>query len=218
MMKNLLNACPVERDLDKTMKRQAGFTIVELAIAVVIIGIILGAVLKGSAIIDSARTKNLYAFKNSISQAMYAYHDQYSYFPGDDPNMLAKWPALAVTNGNGNGAIASGIASTAPAVCLAANVEQCSLWSALRQAGFLSGTGFTNPSHSYGNQVAVTFYTTASWGAANALITHWIVFMSVPGQTCQVLDAQHDDGNWQTGSVRGSATYTSSSLDLFFRL
>ncbi len=200
------------------MKKKAGFTVIELAVVVIIIGILIGVVIKGGALIDNARMKKLYALKNEISQAVYAYYEQYSYYPGDDPNMLAKWPTLPVTNGDGNGLIANGIASTPPIVCGAGAVEQCSLWSALRQAGFLTGSGFANPRHPYDNAISVTFYNDPSWGAANALITHWIIFMSVPGSTAQAFDIQYDDGNWQTGTIRGSAAYTTNLLNLYFQL
>jgi prepilin-type N-terminal cleavage/methylation domain-containing protein len=123
------------------MKKKAGFTIIELAVVMIIIGILIGVVIKGGALIDNARMKKLYALKNDISQAIYGYYEQYSYYPGDDPNMLAKWPALPVSNGNGNGVIANGIAASAPIVCGAGAVEQCSLWSALRQA-FSPALGF----------------------------------------------------------------------------
>jgi prepilin-type N-terminal cleavage/methylation domain-containing protein len=208
----------VRTDSEKKMKKKAGFTIIELAVVMIIIGILIGVVIKGGALIDNARMKKLYALKNDISQATYGYYEQYSYYPGDDPNMLAKWPTLPIANGNGNGVIANGIAASAPIVCAAGAVEQCSFWSALRQAGFLTGTGFTNPRHPYGNMISVTFYNDPSWGAANALITHWIIFMSVPGGNGQAFDLQYDDGNWQTGTIRGSAAYTASSINLYFQL
>jgi prepilin-type N-terminal cleavage/methylation domain-containing protein len=200
------------------MKKKAGFTVIELAVVMIIIGIIIGVVVKGGAIIDNARMKKVYALKNEISQAIYAYYEQYSNYPGDDPNMLAKWPSLPVTNGNGNGVIAVSITSTAPAVCGAGAVEQCSLWSSLRQAGLLTGTGFANPRHPYNNAISVTFYNDPSWGAANALITHWVIFMSIPGSTGQAFDIQYDDGNWQTGTIRGNAAYTATSMNLYFQL
>jgi prepilin-type N-terminal cleavage/methylation domain-containing protein len=200
------------------MKKEAGFTIIELAIVMIIIGVLIGIVVKGGVLIDNARMKKFYAMKNEISQGIYSYSERYSYYPGDDPNMLAKWPALPVTNGNGNGVIANGVASTPPTVCGSGATEQCSLWSALRQAGFLSGTGYTNPQHPFSSSVSVTFYNDASWGAANALIAHWIIFMSVPGSISQAFDAQYDDGNWQTGMIRGSAAYTAATVNLYFKL
>jgi len=39
--------------------RQRGFTLVEIAIVLVIIGLLLGGVLKGQGLIDSARVKNI---------------------------------------------------------------------------------------------------------------------------------------------------------------
>ena len=200
------------------MKKKAGFTVIELAVVMVIIGIIIGIVVKGAALIDNARMKKLYALRNDISQAIYGYYDQYTFYPGDDPGMIAKWPTLAATNGNGNGVVANGIAATPPAVCGSGAAEQCSLWSALRQAGFLTGTGFVNPRHPYGDTVSVTFYNDPAWGAANAFVTHWIIFMNIAGSTCQGFDTQYDDGNWQTGKIRGSAAYSASVLNLYFQL
>ena len=199
------------------MKRQSGFTIIEFAIVMVVFGILISIVIKGGSLIDNARIRSLYSLKDSISRAVYGYYEQYSYFPGDDPKMLMRWPALAANNGNGNGVVATGLNSTAPASCTSGTSEQCSLWSALRQAGFLSGAGFTNPNHPYHDRVSVTFYTDPSWGAS-ALIAHWMVFVNVPGNACDALDRQYDDGNWQTGIIRGSAAYTSSALNLYFKL
>jgi prepilin-type N-terminal cleavage/methylation domain-containing protein len=199
------------------VKNKAGFTIIELAIVMIIIGILIGVVIKGGALIDSARMKRLYTLKNEISQAIYAYSEQYSFHPGDDPNAFSRWPVVtAAANGNGNGMLAVAVGSTAPNfACAALGREQCNLWRVLREAGFLNGSGFTNPSHPFNGKVAVTYYTI---GWATPLLTHWIVFQNVPYAIAQALDIQYDDGNWQMGNMRGSATYTAGNLNLYFRL
>ena len=47
------------------MKKQSGFTLIELAIVLVIIGLLLGGVLKGQELINSAKVKNMASdFKN----------------------------------------------------------------------------------------------------------------------------------------------------------
>lgn len=40
-------------------RRQSGFTLIEIAIVLVIIGLLLGGILKGQELINSARVKNL---------------------------------------------------------------------------------------------------------------------------------------------------------------
>ena len=64
--------------------RQSGFTLVEIAIVLVIIGLLLGGVLKGQELINSAKIKNLINDLNGLSTAVYAYQDRYRALPGDD--------------------------------------------------------------------------------------------------------------------------------------
>lgn len=65
------------------MKQQHGFTLVELAIVLVIIGLILGMAFKGKDLIDGAKVKNLSASYNKISAAFNSYFDKYGNYPGD---------------------------------------------------------------------------------------------------------------------------------------
>lgn len=67
----------------KELRNQKGFTLIELAIVLVIIGIIIGAILKGQDLIDNARHKR---FANDIKKfevAAWTHFDRKGYFPGD---------------------------------------------------------------------------------------------------------------------------------------
>lgn len=64
-------------------RRQEGFTLVEMAIVLIIIGIILGAVLKGQDLITNARAKKLTSTLNSWSALTFAFMDRMGRFPGD---------------------------------------------------------------------------------------------------------------------------------------
>ncbi len=69
----------------KPMKKQErGFTLVELAIVLVIIGIILGAVMKGQDLIKGARIKRFISKVREWETAQWIYYDRYGRFAGDN--------------------------------------------------------------------------------------------------------------------------------------
>jgi len=65
--------------------KQSGFTLVEIAIVLVIIGLLLGGVLKGQELINSAKVKNFATDFRNIPLLIYGYQDKYKSLPGDDP-------------------------------------------------------------------------------------------------------------------------------------
>src|SRR6476659_11453307 len=70
---------------ERIMKQQRGFTLVEIAIVLVIIGLLLGGILKGQEMITQAKIKNVIADFSGISAAYHGYVDRYHKIPGDDP-------------------------------------------------------------------------------------------------------------------------------------
>src|SRR6266568_6201179 len=85
---------------------QAGFTLVEIAIVLVIIGLLLGGILKGQEMITQARIKNVINDFNGITAAVNSYQDRYRALPGDDKNATTRWTVQAPASGDGNGVIA----------------------------------------------------------------------------------------------------------------
>ncbi len=65
------------------MRKNAGFTLIELAIVLVIIGIILGAIIKGQDLIQNARMKKLATQVRVWETALWTCYDRLGYFPGD---------------------------------------------------------------------------------------------------------------------------------------
>ena len=186
-------------------RKQTGFTLVEIAIVLVIIGLLLGGILKGQEMITQAKIKNVVADFSGVSAAYYGYQDRYRAIPGDDPNALTRWTGAtpAVVAGNGNGVVA-GTWNNAGAACTTA-VEACSWWHHLRQAGFVSGSGPAQPFNAVtgllgvqtGDGAAVTGPTL---GGFSGLI---VCSGNLPDKIAISVDTQMDDGVPNSGTVRG---------------
>ncbi len=116
-------------------RKQSGFTLVEIAIVLVIIGLLLGGVLKGQEMIESARIKSVVADMNGVAAAYNTYQDRFRAIPGDEPapTMNARgWPGTL--GGNGNGVLA-----ILPTATFSNTGEQAVLWRALRGSGLAVG-------------------------------------------------------------------------------
>ncbi len=85
--------------------RNNGFTLVELAIVMMIIGLLIGGILKGQEMMENARVKNLIKQVNSYQAAMVSFQDKYSALPGDMVNAMDRVPGCVAANNclNGNG-------------------------------------------------------------------------------------------------------------------
>jgi prepilin-type N-terminal cleavage/methylation domain-containing protein len=64
--------------------KQQGFTLVEIALVIVILGLLVGGFLKGREFIKQAQIKNLESTFESVAKAIYTYQERYQALPGDD--------------------------------------------------------------------------------------------------------------------------------------
>lgn len=115
------------------MKHQRGFTLVEIAIVLVIIGLLLGGILKGQELITSARVRNLANQIEGIKAAFFGFQDRYRALPGDF-RLASSQIAGASQDGNGDGRILG--------------TESIATWDHLSHAGFINGTYTFNATES----------------------------------------------------------------------
>lgn len=85
--------------------RRNGFTLIELSIVLVVIGLLVGGVLVGKELIRSAELISVVSDVNKFKMAITIFEDKYKYLPGDMPNASAIWPSCdtPASNCNGNG-------------------------------------------------------------------------------------------------------------------
>ena len=176
---------------------QKGFTLVEIAIVLVIIGLLLGGVLKGQELITQAKIKNVANDLTGITAAIYGYQDRYKRFPGDDSGAAARWANPAATNGNGDGQVTGEFNANA------AGTESREFWQHLRLAGFVGGDTATKdqPNNAVGGILGAQTNT----GAAGAVELAGLVVCTsnLPGKVAVAIDTQFDDGTPSRGTVRG---------------
>src|SRR5690242_1505179 len=132
------------------MKRNQGFTLVEIAIVLVIIGLLLGGILKGQEMITQAKIKNVIADITGVSAAMYGYQDRYRALPGDDKNADRWTSGGGAKPGNGDGIIIGAYNATG-----ATPPESIQFWDHLRRAGFVGGSGAENPFNAVSGKMGV---------------------------------------------------------------
>jgi hypothetical protein len=176
-------------------RRQTGFTLVETAITLTIIGLIIGGVIKGQDLITNARLKKMEKDSTGISIVIHAYQDRYGSFPGDDIKAASRFSvysddAANDINGNGDGSIDGNWIG-------AANSETANLWKHLRAAGFIPGNGDDDrrPKNAYNGDIGVREGSLRIAGRV-------AVFGLIDGTVARILESRLDDGNPSFGSVQ----------------
>lgn len=113
-------------------KTQAGFSLIELAVVLIIMGLLIGGILKGRELIDSARLKRIASQLNEYRFATSAFLDKYDALPGDF-SKASRLIQPDLRNGNGNGIIEG--------AGLAPESEALAFWSHLAGAELIGSPG-----------------------------------------------------------------------------
>jgi prepilin-type N-terminal cleavage/methylation domain-containing protein len=187
------------------MKKTQGFTLVEIAIVLVIIGLLLGGILKGQEMITQAKIKNVIADFSGISAAYHGYQDRYRAIPGDDAN-ASRWSLARA--GDGNGVVAGTYNTACPSGAgqpASGTAESCLFWHDLRLSGFVAGSGAMQPYNAVTGMLGVQTGNGAATPAAalGGFVSLIICSANLPDKIAVAADTQMDDADARTGTVRG---------------
>jgi prepilin-type N-terminal cleavage/methylation domain-containing protein len=198
------------------MKNQKGFTLVEMAIVLVIIGLLLGGVLKGQELIDNSRIKNAVNDLKGISAAYNGYFDRFRAVPGDDgPLATLELRGAAWTPITKAATASNGVLDVIGADTFTATDEGTGFFQHLRAAGFLTGNPASEgvaamPVNPFGGLLGVNGnITTAVLGFP--LNTKLICMGSVPGKAARAIDTSMDDGVANTGLLKATVSTTANT-------
>ncbi|HEX2825706.1 MAG TPA: prepilin-type N-terminal cleavage/methylation domain-containing protein [Burkholderiales bacterium] len=183
--------------------RQTGFTLIEIAIVLVIIGLLLGGVLKGQELITGARVRNLIQQQDGVKAAYFGFLDRYKALPGDYSGAAANITG-ATGSGDGDGQIEAG-------------AESILAWEHLAKSGFINGsyvangattpTDANNPKNPYAGYMQLIYdgvygtgTSTTPAGSRHNLKTGPNIPVEIVGE----LDRKVDDGSPYTGAFQFS--------------
>ncbi len=192
------------------IQQQRGFTLVEIAIVLVIIGLLLGGILKGQELITSARVRNIADQNSGIQAAYYGFIDRYRQVPGDwaQANAVQAIPNVA-TGGDNSGRLDGTNVWT----------EALALWDQLSKAGFIKGNyvGGTSAPDAADTDMAprnafngyLILYRTDDYEVATGTASerlNLVLGAGIPVNVLRELDLKIDDGLPQTGDMRHALT------------
>jgi prepilin-type N-terminal cleavage/methylation domain-containing protein len=183
--------------------RQSGFTLVEIAIVVAVVGLLIGGVLKGSEMITNARLKRIESDQSKLATAIMAYQDRYRQLPGDDRLASQRFsiytdgnndPAAIDIDGGGDGYLDGDWIAVA-------NSETANVWKHLRASGLIEGSGDddSQPKNSNGGLIGLRDTSLQLPG----IVT---VFGSLEGPVMRILEARLDDGSPTEGRIQAELT------------
>lgn len=210
-------------------KAVPGFTLIELSIVMVILGLLIGGIMAGKSLIRASGLRSVIKERDVFATATGTFQERYNALPGDMPNAYSYWHTLGIAgcmtdttvaggcNGNGNGYVDH------------AGNEGSRFWMHLSFAGLIPGSysglpvdvngfGVVTPASKLApNTWAATSNSTTSqasdyFGVSNVELGLWLilgtpypdVFMSgskVTNGEAWSIDRKIDDGRATTGTM-----------------
>ena len=197
--------------------KQSGFTLIEIAIVLVIIGLLLGGVLKGQELINTARVRALNSSVDGVTAAWFSFQDRYRGYPGDYSQASVNLGG-APTSGDGDGTVDT-------------NAERANVWVHLQAAGYITGNFdavaantpadqyqcplTTCPDNGFGVGMVVSFGEEIR-AVVNVNAHELISGHGIPVEVLAELDRKVDDGLPTSGAMqlgRGGTNWPTAASD-----
>ncbi len=183
-----------------------GFTLVEIAIVLVIVGLLIGGVLKGQEMITNAKLKRIESDNAGIAAAMFSYQDRYLQLPGDDSAAAGRFDVYSTgtaadINGDGGGTIGGAWDANNSTTIDSTTVESENFWGHLRAAGLVAGGGMdtTRQSNAYGGKIGVQ-------DGSLTIAGHVTIFGQIEGPIAKIIEGRLDDGFPASGRIQSDLT------------
>lgn len=207
----------------------SAFSIIELAIVLLIIGLIIGAILAGQALIRAAQLRSEINQLTSFRAGISTFQLKYRSLPGDMPDATAKIGGVT-RNGNGDGALMWPVGAVPP-TWIDGEQEYYTIWEHLSKSGLITGdyTGNYTTSSAFGgfgctpkidcpvskirSDGIIVAGDPCNWNGSatyrTCSQTNWFMIFNTAGylkgaynvDMAQDLDTKMDDGKPDTGSV-----------------
>jgi len=180
-----------------------GFTLIELAVVLVIISLLMLVLFKGSTLIGTGQSQQVLAAVKDLGAGVTQFRSTYRYLPGDMPDASTRLPGVALcnpvgapttANGDGNGRI-----DVAEVLCVTEHLFRAGIIKSNAPITFSTSRGI----------ITIRVIGRSADPSALALgfptsTRNVIEVLNVPCQIALDLDAKTDDGNFATGNTRAS--------------
>jgi prepilin-type N-terminal cleavage/methylation domain-containing protein len=199
-------------------RSNTGFTLVEIAIVLVIAGLLVGAVMKSREMIVNAKLKRVESDAAGIHLAIATYQDRYRHLPGDDSDAQSRFDLYSTldpanVNGNGSGLIEGAWdENNTDTLSASGAAESEKIFAHLRAAGLIPGGALdtSRPNNAYSGKIGIQ-------DGALRISGHVTVFGNLDGYFIKIIESRLDDGEPDTGRIQADITdnlMTSGSLSL----
>jgi len=160
----------------------------------IIIGLLIGGIIKGQAMIKNAKVKRLVADIDGMRAAVLTYQDKFGMLPGDEND--TNTPPNDTNSGDSDG--------------LMDETDGYEIQD-MRLAEIIPGAVpiTTLPKNAFGGTMRVDYYNLGGNG-------NYIIVTNIPAETCQEIDSKYDDGDRLTGEIRAGAAYTADTTIAIF--
>lgn len=173
-----------------------GFTLVEIAVVLVIIGILITGILKGGSIIRTVQVNDAITIIDDIKSATAIFKDRYHYLPGDWIYAANEIPNIITAGvGNGDGAISA--------------AESANVFGAAGQNHLFNAGLIKSPTVNtwFGGVIVSVVSTAVNMSVPFSTLPNVVNVIQLAKLPCEValeMDTKMDDGNLATGNGRAN--------------